>query len=518
MIQFVKTQGTQVLIAIVCLLLGNCSPQKVNDNPTETTYNKIEIVNHRGANRLAPENTFASAKKAIEGGAGFVEADVRRSKDGVYYLLHDQALDRTTNGTGFIGETPSEIIDGLDAGSWFGHEFSGEKVPRLKEYLQWINGKAGVYFDVKDADLEELVKIVKEAGMENNCFFWFSDRQIAKTFRQQFPELALKINASSVKAIDSLKTIFNPKIIECSVGDLSDDFIRACHEKEMKVMPWIPGNDMEAYRIALQKNIDMVNLDNPDIFSSMQENNGGFKGYKLIAHRGGVTEGKYSEYDPASIREAIDRGYYMLEIDIRQTRDGVLILNHDADFKKFFNNSKKVNEMSWDEIKQLRPVKGNFRPMLLEELAQICSGKINFMLDLKENNPSREFYGKLEDILEKYDLLSGAYFIDNDAKKYFWGKAKFNFRVNEAQKIKDELLQGKNVACNYFLFDNANRLNSEIIKWCQQNSITVVPSVNEFHYKFENDMRGAKRDIEFLKECGVTEFQIDSQYDRWLLR
>jgi hypothetical protein len=59
-------------------------------------------------------------------------------------------------------------------------------------------------------------------------------------------------------------------------------------------------------------------------------------------------------------------------------------------------------------------------------------------------------------------------------------------------------------------------MNSEIIKWCQQNSITVVPSVNVFHYKFENDMKGAKRDIGFLKECGVTEFQIDSQYDRWL--
>jgi len=43
----------------------------------------------------------------------------------------------------------------------------------------------------------------------------------------------------------------------------------------------------------------------------------------------------------------------------------------------------------------------------------------------------------------------------------------------------------------------------------------VVPSVNTFHYKFENNMTGAKRDIEFLKECGVTEFQIDSQYDQW---
>ena len=479
---------------------------------------KTEIVNHRGANRLAPENTYASAKRAIESGAAYVEVDVRRSKDGVYYILHDQTLDRTTNGTGVISETDSKIIDTLDAGSWFGHAYVNEKVPRLREYLEWIKGKANIYFDVKDADMKELVEMVDSLGLENNCFFWFSDWQRAKEFRKQYPELALKINASSVAALDSLKTIYNPQIIECSVDDLSDEFIGACHRKALKIMPWIPGNDMEAYRMAIHKNVDLVNLDNPDLFSGMQKNDGTFNGYKLIAHRGGITEGKYNEYDPASIQEAIDRGYYMLEIDVRLTKDGVLILNHDAGFNKFFNTPKRVNEMTWDEIKELRSNKGNFRPMSLEELAQICSGKIQFMLDLKEENPSNEYYQKLEQILEKYDLLSGAYFIDYDARKYFWGKAKFNFRVHEVQKIKEELYRGEDVACHYFLFDNANRLNSEIIKWCQQNSITVVPSVNTFHYRLENRTRGAKRDIEFLKECGVTEFQIDSEYDQWLPR
>ncbi|QGY44635.1 hypothetical protein GM418_13465 [Maribellus comscasis] len=515
-----KTLKNILVFGFFVMLIAGCSSKNSNEfsdtKSAEKATAKIEIVNHRGANRLAPENTFASARKAIENGAEFVEVDVRRSKDGVYYLLHDQSLDCTTNGTGQISETLSTVIDTLDAGSWFSYEFSGEKVPRLKEYLQWIKGKAKVYFDVKDASLSELTDIIKNAEMENNCFFWFSDNKIAKEFHQKYPGIALKINAYSIEVLDSVKVNYNPQIIECSVDNLSDEFIDACHKRDLKVMPWIPGNDMEAYRITLQKNVDMINLDNPDIFSSMQENNGDFKGYKLIAHRGGITEGKYSEYDPESIREAINRGYYMLEIDIRQTKDGILILNHDPDFNKFFNNPKKVKEMNWEEIKQLRSVKGNFRPMLLEELAQMCSGKIKFMLDLKEDNPTIEYYRKLEEILEKYDLLTNAYFIDNDAKKYFRGKAKFNFRVHEAEKIKDELSQGKNVACNYFLFDNANRINSEIVKWCQQNSITIVPSVNDFHYRYENDMRGAKRDIEFLKECGITEFQIDSQYDRWL--
>ncbi len=237
-------------------------------------------------------------------------------------------------------------------------------------------------------------------------------------------------------------------------------------------------------------------------------------GYRLIAHRGGITGSKYGEYDPASVKAAIDRGYYMLEIDIRMTRDSVLILNHDPDFHKFYNDTRRVDEMDWDEIKKFRSVKGGYSPMTLDELSRMCSGKIKFMLDLKPENPPLSFYKKLETILEKYNMLKDAYFIDKDARNYFMGKAKFEFRVNEAPEMMAKLAAGEDVASNYFLFDNANRMYSEIVKWCQKNSITVVPSVNDFHYKYENDSTGAARDIAFLQKCGVTEFQIDSKYDR----
>jgi len=75
---------------------------------------------------------------------------------------------------------------------------------------------------------------------------------------------------------------------------------------------------------------------------------------------------------------------------------------------------------------------------------------------------------------------------------------------------------GEDVASHYFLFDDGAKLTSSLIKMCQMAHIAIVPSVNFGHYHFENPMRGAKRDIEFLKECGVTEFQIDSDFDNWL--
>jgi glycerophosphoryl diester phosphodiesterase len=478
--------------------------------------NEVLMVCHRGANRLAPENTYASAQKAIESNASYVEVDVRRSKDGVYYNLHDWSLDRTTNGTGPISETESQVIDTLDAGAWFGHEYAGERVPRIYEYLKWIKGKAKVYFDMKDVRLEEFVPVVYELGLENDCFFWFSSTQVAKEFRTLYPDLGLKINASSVEALDSIKEIYKPQIIECALEDLSEEFIKSCQAKEFKIMPLITGNDWEGYRIALQKNIDMVNIDNPDVFSNMANNDGVYKGYKLIAHRGGIVEGKYDEFDPASIRAAIDQGYFMLEIDVRETRDGVLIVHHDSDFNRFFNDPRRVDECSWEDVTLIKSAKGNYHPLSFEEVCKMCAGKVMMMVDIKVTNKSPDFYSKLGGIMEKYNLLAGAYFIDNESRKYFWGKAKFLFRATEANTIMENYRKGEDVACHYFLFDDGAKLTSSLIKMCQSANITIVPSVNFGHYRIENPMRGAKRDIEFLKECGVTQFQIDSDFDDWL--
>ena len=502
-----------ILFAVLIVLTG-CLPGKQSGE--EKKGNPVMMVCHRGANRLAPENTYASAQKAIDAGAAYVEVDVRRSKDGVYYNFHDNFLERTTNGNGLFSETTSEVIDTLDAGAWFAHEFAGEKVPRIVEFLKWVKGKAKVYFDMKEVNLAGFVPEIAALGMEKECFFWFSDPRQAKKFREMYPDLALKVNASTAEALDSLQAIYHPQIIECSVDDLSDQFIRACHEKGMKVMPWVPGNDWEAYRLALAHDIDMINLDNPDVFANMAANNGEYRDYKLIAHRGGIVEGKFNEFDPASIQAAVDQGYFMLEVDVQDTRDGILILNHDRNFNRFYGDPRRVDEMTWEEIKNLRAEGKNYHPLSFEEFAATYTERVKLMIDVKEKDPTPAFYQKLGEVMEKYGFLKDAYFIDNPAKAYFWGKAKFGVRIHEMGALREKLEKGEDVACHYFLFDSGTKLNSSLIKLCQKASITVVPSVNFGHYHDEDPVRGAKRDIQFLKACGVTEFQIDSDFDDWL--
>ena len=83
----------------------------------------VQIVCHKGANELRPENTVASAQLCVDWGVDYVEVDVNTSMDGVMYILHGPYIDKTTNGQGRFCELHSSEIDKLDAGSWFSPEW-----------------------------------------------------------------------------------------------------------------------------------------------------------------------------------------------------------------------------------------------------------------------------------------------------------------------------------------------------------------------------------------------------------
>ena len=95
------------------------------------------LIAHRGASALAPENTMAAFRLAVEAGADLVELDVRLSADGHPVVIHDAYLSRTTDGLGPVARTPLAALQRLDAGSWFAPRFAGERIPTLDEVLRW---------------------------------------------------------------------------------------------------------------------------------------------------------------------------------------------------------------------------------------------------------------------------------------------------------------------------------------------------------------------------------------------
>lgn len=99
------------------------------------------IIAHRGASKSAPENTMAAFQKSYEQGAYGIETDVQLTKDNVPVLMHDITLERTTNTTGYLNKfTYQELLE-LDAGSWFGKAFVGERIPSLESLLKWVKEK-----------------------------------------------------------------------------------------------------------------------------------------------------------------------------------------------------------------------------------------------------------------------------------------------------------------------------------------------------------------------------------------
>ena len=94
-----------------------------------------KIFAHRGSKGTHPENTLASFKEAVRVGSDGIELDVHLTKDGHLVVIHDETVDRTTNGTGEIRTLTLAEIKELDAGSWFNERFAGEKIPTLEEVL-----------------------------------------------------------------------------------------------------------------------------------------------------------------------------------------------------------------------------------------------------------------------------------------------------------------------------------------------------------------------------------------------
>jgi hypothetical protein len=248
--------------------------------------------------------------------------------------------------------------------------------------------------------------------------------------------------------------------------------------------------------------------------------------YKLIAHRGGVVENKNPDNSEAALHAAVARGYWGLEVDIRETKDGVLVMQHDPDLKQNFGDPRAIHQITWEEMRGLRTTRGNQAPWRFEDLVKAAHQEgLRLMLDSKDPH-SPGFVEKVEAVLRKYDMLDRCYIIGTaDALSHFPGRALVGLKY---KSLRPRLEADPSLRNEYFLFDEGTTLTAEMVRWAQERGVKVVPSINGYHYFDPNTMHGksreelaklilplARRHIEALKALGVTEFQIDSEFDGW---
>jgi glycerophosphoryl diester phosphodiesterase len=108
------------------------------------------VIAHRGASAVAPENTMAAFRRAVEMGAECIETDLHLSRDGRLVIVHDSTLNRTTSGDGPVKTHTFNELRELDAGRWFSEKYAGEHLPTIEELLDFA-GQAdlSLYLEIK---------------------------------------------------------------------------------------------------------------------------------------------------------------------------------------------------------------------------------------------------------------------------------------------------------------------------------------------------------------------------------
>jgi glycerophosphoryl diester phosphodiesterase len=132
-------------------------------------------IAHRGFSGYYPENTMLAFRKAVEVGCDGIETDLHMTKDGVIVICHDEKIDRTTDGTGFIANYTYEELYKFDAGIKYGEQFKGERIPSIDEFLNYVKDKnLLINFELKNniilyEELEKkVIQKVHEFKMEKN--------------------------------------------------------------------------------------------------------------------------------------------------------------------------------------------------------------------------------------------------------------------------------------------------------------------------------------------------------------
>ena len=153
------------------------------------------IIAHRGDKAHAPENTLAAFKLAAEKGADAIEFDVKLCADGQVIVLHDQTIDRTTNGKGNVSKISFPALRDLDAGSWFSEQFRGEPIPALEEVFESVGNK--LYMNVEltnyatpgDDLVQKVVELVRKHGLKDRVIFSSFFPKNLKKARTLLPEV-----------------------------------------------------------------------------------------------------------------------------------------------------------------------------------------------------------------------------------------------------------------------------------------------------------------------------------------
>ena len=208
-------------------------------------------IAHRGASGRFPENTLCAFTAAIAAGAQMCELDVQLTSDGAVVVIHDETVDRTTDGRGAVRAMSLAELRRLDAGIRFGREFTGERIPTLEEVMALTDGRCGLNIEIKSAGVERRVcELIAQPRTLATTMISSFDWDALAVVRHLQPRLRVGLLASQwparlVGAAFDLKAdSINPR-----ADIVTEDLCIAAHERNLSVYTWTVDEPGEMRRL-----------------------------------------------------------------------------------------------------------------------------------------------------------------------------------------------------------------------------------------------------------------------------
>lgn len=230
---------------------------------------KARIVCHRGASKSAPENTFASLEGAIALGADVVEFDIRSSRDDVLYVIHDEKVDRTTNGSGYVSDMTSAQLDALDAGSWFSRKFADQRIPRLDDFLDACKGRIATYAEIKVADPVLVRDALSRRGLLQDAWTFSFDPAVRAETRARVPDFRRMVLFQHVGSIERAAEL-EASILEFHGEDATTERVAEAKARGLITQMFYAGNDREVFEAAVRIGIEQMNIDEVELFREVE--------------------------------------------------------------------------------------------------------------------------------------------------------------------------------------------------------------------------------------------------------
>ena len=230
------------------------------------------VFGHRGASAYAPMNTLPAFELAAEQGADGIELDVHRAKDGHAVICHDFAVDSTTDGFGLVTEMTLAQLKSLDAGSWFGDEFRGTRIPTLDEVFEAVGNQVLVNVEIKsearetDGVEQVVADVIAKHGMAQRVIVSSFNPLALKRFREIMPDVPIGY-LYSADVPDEIKALMRDLTHEArhphhAMVDAA--YMRWAKAENTRVNTWTVNDPARAVELR-DLGVDAIITDRPDV-------------------------------------------------------------------------------------------------------------------------------------------------------------------------------------------------------------------------------------------------------------